>query len=93
MDPEVILFDEPTSALIPWTRRRSIGCYPRKIAKRAQGYDDYVNSRVALPRSGFNQVVFMEGGVIVEQGDPKVVLEHPTEERTRKFLSRLPYTR
>ena len=35
-----------------------------------------------------DQVVFMEGGVIVEQGDPKVVLEHPTEERTRKFLSR-----
>ena len=30
----------------------------------------------------------MEGGVIVEQGDPKIVLEHPKEERTRKFLSR-----
>ena len=35
-----------------------------------------------------DQVIFMDGGVIVEQGDPHQVIEHPREERTRQFLSR-----
>ena len=35
-----------------------------------------------------DRVIFMDGGVIVEQGDPRQVIEHPQEERTRQFLSR-----
>ena len=86
MDPEVILFDEPTSALDP----ELTGEVLKTIKQLA---DDHMTMIIVTHEIGFakevaDQVVFMEGGVIVEQGDPKVVLEHPKEERTRKFLSR-----
>ena len=78
MDPEVILFDEPTSALDPELVGEVLAVI-RKII---------VTHEIGFAKEVADQVVFMEGGVIVEQGDPKVVLEHPKEERTRKFLSR-----
>ena len=60
----------------------------RKIAKELEVTMIIVTHEIGFAKEVADQVVFMEGGVIVEQGDPKVVLEHPKEERTRKFLSR-----
>ena len=87
MDPEVILFDEPTSALDPELVGEVLAVI-RKIAKELKVTMIIVTHEIGFAKEVADQVVFMEGGVIVEQGDPKVVLEHPTEERTRKFLSR-----
>ena len=47
-----------------------------------------VTHEMAFARDVADQVIFMDGGVIVEQGDPHQVIEHPREERTRQFLSR-----
>ena len=47
-----------------------------------------VTHEMAFARDVADQVIFMDGGVIVEQGDPKEVIDHPKEERTRQFLSR-----
>ncbi len=47
-----------------------------------------VTHEMAFARDVADQVIFMDGGVIVEQGDPKEVIDHPREERTRQFLSR-----
>ena len=87
MDPEVILFDEPTSALDPELVGEVLAVI-RKIAKELEVTMIIVTHEIGFAKEVADQVVFMEGGVIVEQGDPKVVLEHPKEERTRKFLSR-----
>ena len=45
-------------------------------------------SVVAFARDVADQVIFMDGGVIVEQGEPRMVMDHPKEERTRQFLAR-----
>ena len=47
-----------------------------------------VTHEMAFARDVADQVIFMDGGVIVEQGDPKQVIDHPKEERTKKFLAR-----
>nr|WP_296009066.1 amino acid ABC transporter ATP-binding protein [uncultured Veillonella sp.] len=87
MNPEIMLFDEPTSALDPELVGEVLAVI-RKIAKELKVTMIIVTHEIGFAKEVADQVVFMEGGVIVEQGDPKVVLEHPTEERTRKFLSR-----
>ncbi len=87
MDPQVILFDEPTSALDPELVGEVLAVI-RKIARDLNVTMIIVTHEIGFAKEVADQVVFMEGGVIVEQGDPKIVLEHPKEERTRKFLSR-----
>ena len=47
-----------------------------------------VTHEMAFAREVSDRVIFMDGGVIVEQGDARQVIEHPREERTRQFLSR-----
>ena len=47
-----------------------------------------VTHEMAFARDVADQVIFMDGGVIVEQGPAREVIEHPREERTRQFLSR-----
>ena len=47
-----------------------------------------VTHEMAFARDVADQVIFMDGGVIVEQGGPRQVIDHPQEERTRQFLSR-----
>ena len=86
-EPQLILFDEPTSALDPELVGEVLAVI-RKIAKELEVTMIIVTHEIGFAKEVADQVVFMEGGVIVEQGDPKVVLEHPKEERTRKFLSR-----
>ena len=79
--------NEPTSALDPELVGEVLAVI-RKIAKELEVTMIIVTHEIGFAKEVADQVVFMEGGVIVEQGDPKVVLEHPKEERTRKFLSR-----
>ena len=47
-----------------------------------------VTHEMAFARDVADQVVFMDGGVVVEQGDPREIIDHPKEERTRQFLAR-----
>ena len=47
-----------------------------------------VTHEMAFARDVADQVIFMDGGIIVEQGDPREVIDHPKEERTKQFLSR-----
>ena len=86
MEPEVMLFDEPTSALDP----ELTGEVLRVIRELAEQRTTMiiVTHEMAFARDVADQVIFMDGGVIVEQGDAHQVIEHPREERTRQFLAR-----
>ncbi|MCQ4928062.1 glutamine ABC transporter ATP-binding protein GlnQ, partial [Veillonella parvula] len=74
MDPEVILFYEPTSALDPELVCEVLSVI-RKIAKELKVTIIIVTHEIGFAIEVADQVVFMVGGVIVEHGDPKVVLE------------------
>ena len=87
MDPDLMLFDEPTSALDP-ELVGDVLAVMRELAER--GHDDAGRH----PRDGFarevaDRVVFMDGGVIVEDGPPDQVIGDPQHERTRTFLKRV----
>ena len=86
MEPEIMLFDEPTSALDP----ELTGEVLRVIRELAEQRTTMiiVTHEMAFARDVADQVIFMDGGVIVEQGDAHQVIEHPREERTRQFLAR-----
>lgn len=84
MEPDVLLFDEPTSALDP----EMVGEVLQVISDLAK---DGITMVVVTHEMGFarnvsNQVVFMEHGVVVEQGPAKEIFTAPREERTRAFL-------
>ena len=84
--PDILCFDEPTSALDP----ELPGEVLRVIRELAEQRTTMiiVTHEMAFARDVADQVIFMDGGVIVEQGDARQVIEHPREERTRQFLSR-----
>ena len=86
MDPEVLLFDEPTSALDP----ELTGEVLRVIRGLAEQHTTMiiVTHEMAFARDVADQVIFMDGGVIVEQGPAREVIDHPHQERTRQFLAR-----
>ncbi|MFC9842517.1 amino acid ABC transporter ATP-binding protein [Streptomyces sp. NPDC060223] len=85
--PGVILFDEPTSALDP----ELVGEVLEVIKDLAAGGTTLVivTHEIGFAREIADQVVFMDGGRIVEQGSPAEVLDHPKNERTRDFLSKV----
>ena len=86
MKPDILCFDEPTSALDP----ELTGEVLRVIRSLADQNTTMVivTHEMAFARDVADTVIFMDGGVIVEQGDAKQVIEHPTQERTKQFLSR-----
>ena len=86
MKPDIMCFDEPTSALDP----ELTGEVLKVIRSLAQQKTTMiiVTHEMSFARDVADQVIFMDGGVIVEQGLAKDVIENPKEERTRKFLSR-----
>ncbi len=86
LHPDILCFDEPTSALDP----ELTGEVLRVIRGLAEQKTTMiiVTHEMAFARDVADRVIFMDGGVIVEQGDPRQVIEHPQEERTRQFLSR-----
>ena len=87
LKPGILCFDEPTSALDP----ELTGEVLRVI--RSLKSDDrtmiIVTHEMGFARDVSDKVIFMDGGVIVEQGDPMEIMVNPREERTRQFLSRL----
>ena len=83
-NPEILFFDEPTSALDP----ELTGEVLKVIRQLAEDKMTMVVVTHEMPfaRAVSNRVIFMDKGVIVEQGDPEAVFGTPTQERTRQFL-------
>ncbi len=86
LHPDILCFDEPTSALDP----ELTGEVLRVIKGLAENHTTMVivTHEMAFARDVADHVIFMDGGVIVEQGPPSQVIENPQEERTRHFLER-----
>ena len=86
LKPDVLCFDEPTSALDP----ELTGEVLRVIRGLAEQRTTMVivTHEMAFARDVADTVVFMDGGVVVEQGAADAVINHPREERTRQFLTR-----
>ncbi len=87
VSPEVILFDEPTSALDP----EMVGEVLEVMKQLAQ---EGMTMVVVTHEMGFakevaDRVLFMDGGVILEEGTPEQIFDHPKEERTKEFLSKV----
>ena len=87
MNPKILFFDEPTSALDPELTGEILHVI-RDLAARKMTMV-IVTHEMMFARDVSDYVVFMNGGVIVEQGDPRDVIDHPTQERTIQFLRRL----
>ena len=86
LKPDILCFDEPTSALDP----ELTGEVLKVIRSLAEQHTTMiiVTHEMAFARDVADQVIFMDGGVIVEQGPAREVIQNPQEERTRQFLSR-----
>lgn len=87
MDPEVIFFDEPTSALDP-----ELTAGVLRVIRGLAAEDMtmvVVTHEMDFAREVADRVVFMDGGVIVEEGPAEQVLDNPCEDRTRAFLARI----
>ena len=87
MAPKAILFDEPTSALDPELVGEVLAVM-KSLADEGMTMI-VVTHEITFAREVADRVIFMDGGVIVEQGNPEDVLVHPKEERTRAFLKRV----
>lgn len=87
LKPDVILFDEPTSALDPELVGETLDVI-KKVARKGITMI-VVTHEMAFAEDVAEKVVFMDGGVVVEEGTPQEIFSHPKEERTRKFLARL----
>lgn len=85
LHPDILCFDEPTSALDP----ELTGEVLRVIRELADQKTTMiiVTHEMSFARDVSDKLIFMDGGVIVEQGDPHQVIDHPQEERTRQFLT------
>jgi putative lysine transport system ATP-binding protein len=86
MDPEVILFDEPTSALDP----EMVGEVLEVMKDLAKSGITMivVTHEMGFAKSVADRVIFMDGGYIVEEGNPSEVFDNPKEQRTKDFLLR-----
>ena len=87
MSPKLMLFDEPTSALDPALVGEVLDVM-RGLAEDGMTMI-VVTHEMGFAREVGDTMVFMDGGVVVESGDPKVVLTSPQHERTRAFLSKV----
>lgn len=87
MEPKVMLFDEVTSALDPELVGEVLAVM-KDLADSHGVTMIVVTHEMQFAREAANRVVFMDGGVVVEQGPPDQVLDHPQTERLRAFLSR-----
>ena len=84
--PDILCFDEPTSALDPELTGEVLKVI-RSLAEQSTTMI-IVTHEMAFARDVADQVVFMDSGVIVEQGDARQVIENPRHQRTKQFLSR-----
>ena len=86
LQPDILCFDEPTSALDPELTGEVLKVI-RGLAEQKTTMI-IVTHEMAFARDVADQVIFMDEGVIVEQGDARDVIDHPKQERTRQFLAR-----
>ena len=86
LQPDVLCFDEPTSALDPELTGEVLRVIKGLAEKKTTMI--IVTHEMAFARDVADRVIFMDGGVIVEQGTPDEVFGNPREERTKQFLSR-----
>lgn len=86
LKPEVLFFDEPTSALDPELTGEILAVI-RELAEEKMTMV-VVTHEMSFARDTSDHIIFMDGGVIVEQGNPSDVINNPQEERTRSFLKR-----
>jgi polar amino acid transport system ATP-binding protein len=84
MDPDMMLFDEPTSSLDPELVGEVLAVM-RDLASEGMTMM-IVTHEMGFAREVADRVVFMDGGVVVEEGSPSAVLDAPSNERTRRFL-------
>jgi polar amino acid transport system ATP-binding protein len=87
MDPQLMLFDEPTSALDPELVGEVLAVM-QDLARSGMTMV-VVTHELGFAREVGDQLAFMDGGMIVERGDPRTVLAAPTEKRTQDFLSKV----
>ena len=87
MNPKIMLFDEPTSALDPEMIKEVLDVM---LALASEGMTMVVVSHeMGFSRAAANRVIFMDEGVIVEEGKPDVLFTAPSQERTKIFLSKI----
>lgn len=87
VNPDVILFDEPTSALDP-ELIGDILAVMKQLAKEGTTMI-VVTHEMTFARDVANHIIFMDGGVVVEEGSPKDIFSNPKEDRTKQFLRRI----
>jgi polar amino acid transport system ATP-binding protein len=87
MNPKLMLFDEPTSALYPELVGEVLGVM-KKLAQEGMTMV-VVTHEMGFAREVADQLVFMDAGVVVESGPPREVLSNPQHERTKAFLSKV----
>ena len=87
LNPEVILFDEPTSSLDPELVGEVLATI-RQVAKEGRTMI-IVTHEISFARDVANHVLLIDNGVVVEEGAPEDILNNPKEERTKKFLERI----
>jgi len=87
MNPKVLLFDEPTSALDP----ELIGEVLEVMKKLAyMGMTMVVvTHEMGFAKDVADRVIFMDNGIVLEEGDPDIIFSNPSNERTRQFLKRV----
>ena len=86
LKPEVLLFDEPTSALDPELTGEILAVIKELASEKMTMV--VVTHEMAFARDISSEIIFMDGGVIVEQGEPNQVINNPQTERMKAFLSR-----
>ena len=86
LKPKVLLFDEPTSALDPELTGEILSVIRSLAAEKMTMV--VVTHEMAFARDTSDHIIFMDGGVIVEQGNPQDIINRPQEERTKAFLAR-----
>ena len=87
MNPEMLFFDEPTSALDPEITAGILKVL-RQLADEKMTMI-IVTHEIEFARKVADRVIFMDGGVIVEQGRPEDVIDNPSNERTKAFLQKM----
>ncbi|MDN3954676.1 amino acid ABC transporter ATP-binding protein [Sporolactobacillus laevolacticus] len=87
MEPKMMLFDEPTSALDPEMVGEVLDVM-KQLAKDGMTMV-VVTHEMGFAREVGDRVIFMDGGYIIEENEPRQLFEHPQEERTKAFLSKI----
>lgn len=87
MDPKIMLFDEPTSALDPEMIQEVLDVM-LSLAKEGMTMV-IVSHEMGFARTAANRVIFMDGGLIIEEAPPDVLFSNPSQDRTKLFLSKV----